>query len=84
MPGQQEYQVGPCIGIEAREQLMMSRYILMRVCGDFQVFCTLHETTEVDDGNEKERYMFSTEIGEQVAPVLDELFPPEMGVRIIG
>jgi glutamine synthetase len=42
MPGQQEYQVGPCIGIDAGDQLMMSRYILMRVCEDFQVFCTLH------------------------------------------
>jgi glutamine synthetase len=42
MPGQQEYQVGPCVGIEAGDQLMMSRYILQRVCEDFQVFCTLH------------------------------------------
>lgn len=42
MPGQQEYQVGPCVGIDAGDQLMMSRYILMRVCEDFQVFCTLH------------------------------------------
>jgi len=42
MPGQQEYQVGPCIGIDAGDQLMMSRYILQRVCEDFQVFCTLH------------------------------------------
>merc|ERR1719491_2266213 len=42
MPGQQEYQVGPCIGINAGDQLMMSRYILQRVCEDFQVYCTLH------------------------------------------
>lgn len=42
MPGQQEYQVGPCVGIEAGDQLMMSRYILQRVCEDFQVYCTLH------------------------------------------
>jgi len=42
MPGQQEYQVGPCVGIDAGDQLMMSRYILQRVCEDFQVFCTLH------------------------------------------
>mmetsp|Transcript_23368 Transcript_23368/g.25761 ORF Transcript_23368/g.25761 Transcript_23368/m.25761 type:complete len:417 (-) Transcript_23368:176-1426(-) len=41
MPGQQEYQVGPCIGIDAGDQLMMSRYILQRVCEDFQVYCTL-------------------------------------------
>jgi glutamine synthetase len=42
MPGQQEYQVGPCVGIAAGDQLMMSRYILQRVCEDFQVYCTLH------------------------------------------
>lgn len=42
MPGQQEYQVGPCVGIDAGDQLMMSRYLLQRVCEDFQVFCTLH------------------------------------------
>eukprot|EP00339_Tiarina_fusa_P014059 CAMPEP_0117041418 /NCGR_PEP_ID=MMETSP0472-20121206/28926_1 /TAXON_ID=693140 ORGANISM="Tiarina fusus, Strain LIS" /NCGR_SAMPLE_ID=MMETSP0472 /ASSEMBLY_ACC=CAM_ASM_000603 /LENGTH=415 /DNA_ID=CAMNT_0004752423 /DNA_START=40 /DNA_END=1287 /DNA_ORIENTATION=- len=48
MPGQQEYQVGPCIGIDAGDQLMMSRYILQRVCEDFQVFCTLHPKPIVD------------------------------------
>lgn len=41
MPGQQEYQVGPCVAIEAGDQLMMSRYILQRVCEDYQVYCTL-------------------------------------------
>lgn len=48
MPGQQEYQVGPCVGIEAGDQLTMSRYILQRVCEDFQVFCTLHPKPIVD------------------------------------
>jgi glutamine synthetase len=42
MPGQQEYQVGPCVGIAAGDQLMMSRYILQRVCEEFQVICDLH------------------------------------------
>ena len=32
MPGQQEYQVGPCIGIDAGDQLMTSRYMLQRIC----------------------------------------------------
>jgi len=48
MPGQQEYQVGPCVGIDAGDQLYMSRYILARVCEDFQVFCTLHPKPIVD------------------------------------
>ncbi|KAL7559138.1 hypothetical protein ACA910_010218 [Epithemia clementina (nom. ined.)] len=48
MPGQQEYQVGPCVGIDAGDQLMMSRYILQRVCEDFQVYCTLFPKPIVD------------------------------------
>jgi len=31
MPGQWEYQVGPCVGIEAGDQLWMARYIMNRV-----------------------------------------------------
>jgi len=32
MPGQWEYQVGPCTGIESGDQLIMSRYLLVRCC----------------------------------------------------
>merc|ERR1719183_3525148 len=39
MPGQWEYQVGPCVGIDAADQLWVSRYILQRVCEDFGVYC---------------------------------------------
>jgi len=41
MPGQWEYQIGPCEGIDAADQMMVSRYILNRVCEDFGVYCTL-------------------------------------------
>ncbi|TMW59252.1 hypothetical protein Poli38472_004321 [Pythium oligandrum] len=37
MPGQWEYQVGPCLGMEAGDHLWVSRYILLRVCEDFGV-----------------------------------------------
>lgn len=37
MPGQWEYQVGPCEGIESGDQLTMSRYIMQRVCEEFGV-----------------------------------------------
>lgn len=37
MPGQWEYQVGPCLGIEGGDHLIMSRYIMQRVCEDFGV-----------------------------------------------
>ncbi|KAF0720444.1 Aste57867_321 [Aphanomyces stellatus] len=38
MPGQWEYQVGPCTGIDSGDQLWISRYIMLRVCEDFGVF----------------------------------------------
>jgi len=37
MPGQWEYQVGPCTGIESPDQLIISRYLLIRVCEQFGV-----------------------------------------------
>jgi len=51
MPGQQEYQVGPCTGIDSGDQVMMSRYILQRVCEDFQVYCTFHPKPMKGDWN---------------------------------
>lgn len=37
MPGQWEYQVGPCTGVEIGDHLHMSRYLLARVAEDFVV-----------------------------------------------
>ena len=37
MPGQWEYQVGPCTGIDSPDQLIVSRYLLIRVCEQFGV-----------------------------------------------
>lgn len=37
MPGQWEYQIGPCIGIEAADQLWISRYLLLRIAEHFGV-----------------------------------------------
>jgi len=37
MPGQWEYQIGPCIGIDSGDQVWVSRYIMYRVCEDFGV-----------------------------------------------
>merc|ERR1719387_2274203 len=41
MPGQWEYQVGPSVGISAGDDMWMARYLLQRVCEDFQVCVTL-------------------------------------------
>eukprot|EP00483_Globobulimina_turgida_P012132 UN12154 len=37
MPGQWEFQVGPCVGIDSGDQLWLSRYMLIRVAEDFNV-----------------------------------------------
>jgi len=37
MPGQWEFQVGPCLGIESGDHVLMARYILVRVAEQFQV-----------------------------------------------
>jgi glutamine synthetase len=34
--------VGPCVGIDAGDQATMARYILQRVCEDFQVHVSIH------------------------------------------
>lgn len=40
--GQWEYQIGPCEGIEAGDHLVVSRYILERVCENNGVQCTFN------------------------------------------
>merc|ERR1719502_1059799 len=51
MPGQWEYQIGPAVGIDAADQLTVSRYILQRVCEDFGVYCTLDPKPIAGDWN---------------------------------
>ena len=41
MPGEWEFQVGPSVGIAAGDDMWMARYLLQRVCEDFQVYVTL-------------------------------------------
>jgi len=37
MPGQWEFQVGPCEGIDGGDQLIIARYLMLRVCEDYGV-----------------------------------------------
>ena len=37
MPGQWEFQIGPCVGIDSGDQIWLARYILNRVAEDFGV-----------------------------------------------
>ena len=37
MPGQAEYQIGPTVGVDASDQLWMSRYVLERIAEEHNV-----------------------------------------------
>jgi len=51
MPGQWEFQVGPCVGIAAGDELWVARYILQRVCEDFGVVCSIDPKPIAGDWN---------------------------------
>jgi glutamine synthetase len=41
MPGQWEYQIGPCTGIDSGDHTVVARYIMDRVCEQFGVICSI-------------------------------------------
>jgi len=51
MPGQWEFQVGPCTGIDMGDHLWMARYLLNRVAEDFGVVVTFHPKPIKGDWN---------------------------------
>ncbi|XP_060604724.1 glutamine synthetase-like [Ruditapes philippinarum] len=51
MPGQWEYQVGPCEGISIGDHLWVSRYLLHRVAEDFGITATLDPKPVQGDWN---------------------------------
>ena len=40
MPGQWEYQIGPCLGIESGDHMQISRFLMHRICEDFGICCS--------------------------------------------
>merc|ERR1712013_977958 len=51
MPGQWEFQVGPCCGIDSGDQLWLARYILHRVAEDFGVVVSFNPKPVKGDWN---------------------------------
>lgn len=51
MPGQWEYQIGPCEGIEIGDHMWMARYLLARVCENFNVGFTIRPKPVPGDWN---------------------------------
>jgi glutamine synthetase len=51
MPGQWEYQVGISLGIDIGDHLWVSRYLLQRVCEDFNIVCSFEPKPIKGDWN---------------------------------
>jgi len=51
MPGQWEYQIGPCRGVEMGDHLTMARYIMCRVTESHGVVCSLSPKPRQGDWN---------------------------------
>jgi glutamine synthetase len=50
-PGQWEYQIGPCEGIDSGDEMWMSRYLLERVCEKFGVILSIQPKPIKGDWN---------------------------------
>jgi len=48
MPGQWEYQVGPCRGVEMGDHLCMARYIMLRITERHDVVCSISPKPKED------------------------------------
>ncbi len=46
MPGQWEFQVGPCEGIDAGDQMYMARYMLQRICEKYHIYVSFDPKPE--------------------------------------
>ena len=51
MPGQWEYQIGPCEGIEIGDHMWMARYLMLRVTENFNVAVSFHPKPIEGDWN---------------------------------
>lgn len=51
MPGQWEYQIGPCEGIMSGDEVVMSRYLMQRVCEDYGLVVSFDPKPMAGDWN---------------------------------
>ena len=51
MPGQWEYQIGPCEGIQSGVDMWMSRYLMIRICEMYGINVTFDPKSMEGDWN---------------------------------
>mmetsp|Transcript_67413 Transcript_67413/g.140483 ORF Transcript_67413/g.140483 Transcript_67413/m.140483 type:complete len:397 (+) Transcript_67413:62-1252(+) len=79
MPGQWEYQVGPCVGIASGDQMWMSRYMLNRVAEKYDVVISYDPKPVPGDWNGAGCHTnFSTKSTREVDGAMDSVIVPMM------
>jgi glutamine synthetase len=56
-PNQWSYQIGPCKGIDAADQLILSRYILTRLAEEFGIYIDFN-SKPLSNSNESKLYVY--------------------------
>merc|ERR1711865_586042 len=72
MPGQWEYQIGPCRGVEIGDHMAMSRYIMLRITEYHNCVCSFEPKPMDGDWNGAGGMAVITKVCEAFGPVRDE------------
>jgi len=79
LPGQWEFQVGPCVGIDSGDQMWMARYFLHRVCEKYGVVASFEPKPIKGDWNGSGCHTnFSTKAMREQDGSLDSIIIPHM------